>query len=61
MADDCDDLHARADMLHLEARQGLEQALDAGPTWSGFEDQIAIANRCDAMAEEVEKRIEENC
>lgn len=61
MADACGDLHARADMLHLEARQGLEQALDAGPTGSGFEDQIAIADWFDAMAEEVQERIEENC
>lgn len=61
MADECDELQARAEMLHREARLGLEQALDAGPTWSGFKDQIAIANRCDAMAEAVEERIEEEC
>ena len=61
MANECDELHARAEMLHRKARFGLEQALDAGPTWSGFQDQIAIANRCNAMAERVEEQIEEEC
>ena len=48
-------------MLHREASLGLEQALDAGPTWPGFKDQIAIANRCDVMAAQVEERIEDEC
>ena len=61
MAEDCDELNARAEMLHREARLGLEQALDAGPTWPGFKEQVAIANRCDAMATKVEERIEEEC
>lgn len=61
MAEECDDLQARAEMLHREAHLGLEQALDAGPTWPGFKDQIAIANRCAAMADAVEKRLKQEC
>ena len=61
MVDKCEQLQARAQMLHQEARLGLEKALDAGPTWSGFHHQIAIANRCDAMAMQVEAQIKEEC
>ena len=60
MADECEQLHARAQMLHQEARLGLEKALDAGPTWPGFTDH-ALADRCDAMATQVEARIDDEC
>jgi hypothetical protein len=61
MADECEDLQARADMLHREASLGLEKALDLGPTWPGFKDQVEIANRCGNLAAKVDEEISEKC
>lgn len=58
---DCDALQARADMLHAEARMGVEQAQEEGPFWKGFTDQLAIAERCAGLAAEVDAKIEERC
>lgn len=61
MPDECEILQARAAMLHAEARLGVEQAKEHGPSWAGFTDQLAIAQRCADMAAEVEARLEESC
>ena len=61
MSNDCEELAARAEMLHQETRLSLAKALDAGPRWVGFKDQLAIADRLAEMASRVEHRIEEEC
>ena len=59
--DDCNTLEARAEMLHREALLGLEQALDVGPASPTFDERIAIANRTEQMAMQVERRIAAEC
>ncbi len=61
MTTDCEELHARANMLHHEADLGLSEAEARGPEWRGFSDQVAIALRCEGMALKVEAEIEEDC
>lgn len=58
---DCEELHARADMLHQEADLGRSKARSHGAMWSGYVDQIGIAVRCEAMALRVEAKIAEDC
>ena len=57
----CAELHARAEMLHGEARDGVAEALDRGPAWDGFAEQVSIAAFCGRLAEKVEERIAEEC
>ena len=61
MTTDCEELHARASMLHHEAESGLSKAEARGAEWRGFSDQVAIALRCEGMALQVEAEIEEEC
>ncbi len=61
MTNDCEELHARASMLHHEADLGLCEAEARGAEWRGFSDQVAIALRCEGMALHVEAEIEEEC
>ena len=61
MTTDCEELNARADMLHHEAELGLSKAEARGAEWRGFSDQVAIALRCEGMALQVEAEIEEDC
>lgn len=58
---DCEDLRVRAEMLHREAELGLEQAIDNGPRWPKYREQIEIANKVDAMAQELDAKIEHEC
>ena len=60
-AADCEELHARADMLHHEADRGLAKAEAKGSAWQDFSDQVAIALRCESMALQVEAEIAEDC
>lgn len=57
----CSELYARAEMLHAEAREGVAEALNRGPAWAGFAEQVAIAAFCKRVAEQVEERIAEDC
>ena len=61
MTTDCDELHARADMLHREADLSLQRAEEEGPHWLGFSDQVSLALRCEGMALQVRAEIEEEC
>ncbi len=61
MTTDCDELHTRAEMLHLQADLGLQRAETQGPRWPSFSDQIGIALRCEGMALQVKAEIEEEC
>ena len=61
MTTDCEELYARADMLHHEADLSLSKAEAHGPEWGSFSDQVAIALRCEGMALQVEAEIEEEC
>ncbi len=62
MADEnCEELHARAEMLHHEARHGREKAREHGPGWDGYTDQVKIAKRVEGMAKHVEEKIDEEC
>ncbi len=62
MADtDCDDLKARADMLHQEAELGRRKAEGLGRDWESYKEQVEIADRCDVMAVKVEAAIAADC
>lgn len=59
--EDCDDLHARAEMLHHEAHHAREKARERGPEWDGYVDQIKIVDRVEKMAVGVEEKIDKAC
>jgi hypothetical protein len=61
LGEDCGALRARADMLHKEARHGREKAVALGVEWEGYAEQIRIADRVEALAQEVETRIIKHC
>ena len=61
MTTDCDELHARAELLHHEADLSLQKAEEQGPRWLGYSDQISIALRCEGMALQVKAEIQEEC
>ncbi len=58
---DCEELHARASLLHYEADLSLSQAQARGADWEGFGDQVGIALRFEGMAMQVEAEITEEC
>lgn len=57
----CAELHARVEMLQAEARDGVAEALERGPAWEDFAEQLSIAAFCGRLAEKVEERIAEEC
>ena len=61
MMTDCEELHARASLLHYEADLSLSQAQARGADWDGFGDQVNIALRFESMAMQVEAEISEDC
>jgi hypothetical protein len=61
LSKDCGALRARADMLHKEARQGRAKAMRLGVAWPGYDEQMRIADRVEALAQEVEAKITAQC
>ncbi|MHB8284760.1 MAG: hypothetical protein ACYDD1_08800 [Caulobacteraceae bacterium] len=61
MSEDCEELHARADMLHHEADHGWAKVAERGPKWEGYSDQVKIAAKVEVMAARVDEKIEEDC
>ena len=61
MANDCEELQARASLLHYEADLSLSQAQARGVEWEGFGDQVGIALRFEDLAMQVEAVISEDC
>ncbi len=57
----CLELQARADMLYQEAAQGRAQARERGVSWEGYVEQMRIADRVEALAQDVADKIIEIC